>query len=141
MEIKMKLEIPDLLPESVALGTAAMLDQREKGIAKYHKPIEAANLSARELVIHAQQEMADGLVYTSMLVKKVLELEEEVARLRENGRADLIHWVSKDGNAYCLGGVYTPAKPRKALEKILALMRVPGPFAEQVREIAEEGLK
>lgn len=144
MEVKVKLEIADLLPESLALGLGAMLSQREKGVEKYGQPIEEANLTAGELVEHAQQEMADGLVYTSMLAKKVLELEEEVDRLRKNGRADLIHWVSKDGEAYVLGGAYTPAKPRIALEKIrtgLRNIKSRGPFENLILEIAEEGLK
>lgn len=78
MEVNVKLEMQNVLPESIAIGTAAMLSQREKGVEKYGQPIEEAKLSARELVEHAQQEMADGLVYTSMLGKRVAELEEDL---------------------------------------------------------------
>lgn len=113
MELKLKVSVTDLLPESVALGTAAMLSQREKGATKYGQSIEDANLSASELVEHAQQEMADGLVYTSMLAKRVAELEALVAQLQMDGRADLVYWMSKDGSGYMACSTFRVAATRE----------------------------
>ena len=81
MEVKMNISIMDLLPKSVAMGTAMMLSQREKGMEKYGQPIEDANLSALELVEHAAQEAADGLVYISELPAKVQALLDRIAEL------------------------------------------------------------
>jgi hypothetical protein len=81
MEVKMNISIMDLLPKSVAMGTAMMLSQREKGMEKYGQPIEDANLSALELVEHAAQEAADGLVYISELPAKVKALHERIYKL------------------------------------------------------------
>ena len=149
MEVKVKLEIADLLPESVALGTAAMLDQREKGIAKYHKPIEAANLSARELAEHAQQEMADGLVYTSMLVKKVLELEEDLntASLRLFFAMDAFKYATnKDLVFPATVGAPAPSKLVRALREIVKecdtrTLGYPDEQVANIHHIAQEALK
>ena len=81
MEVKMNISIMDLLPKSVAMGTAMMLSQREKGMEKYGQPIEDANLSALELVEHAAQEAADGLVYISELPAKVQALLDRIYKL------------------------------------------------------------
>ena len=83
MEVKMNISIMDLLPKSVAMGTAMMLSQREKGMEKYGQPIEDANLSALELVEHAAQEAADGLVYISELPAKVQALLDRIKVLEE----------------------------------------------------------
>ena len=83
MEVKMNISIMDLLPKSVAMGTAMMLSQREKGMEKYGQPIEDANLSALELVEHAAQEAADGLVYISELPAKVQALLDRIAELHD----------------------------------------------------------
>lgn len=84
MEVKMNISIMDMLPKSVAMGTAMMLSQREKGMEKYGQPIEDANLSALELVEHAAQEAADGLVYISELPAKVQALLDRIKVLEEN---------------------------------------------------------
>ena len=81
MEVKMNISIMDLLPKSVAMGTAMMLSQREKGIEKYGQPIEDANLSTLELIEHAAQEAADGLVYISELPAKVQVLLDRIYKL------------------------------------------------------------
>ena len=83
MEVKMNISIMDLLPKSVAMGTAMMLSQREKGMEKYGQPIEDANLSALELVEHAAQEAADGLVYISELPAKVQALLDRITELHD----------------------------------------------------------
>lgn len=55
------------LGQAINRGVHVMIDQRNKGIAKYGQPIEDAPLTVEELIRHAQEEMADGLVYTSQL--------------------------------------------------------------------------
>lgn len=81
-ELKVSINVKDVLPESVALGVGAMLSQRDKGVDKYGQSIEEADLSAGELAEHALQEAADGLVYGVMLAKKVHELEVKLVKLQ-----------------------------------------------------------
>lgn len=52
---------------SIDAAISMMHDQREKGIAKYGKPIEKAGCTLLELVEHARQELADGSVYLGQL--------------------------------------------------------------------------
>lgn len=52
---------------AIEIGYDCMVMQRVKGVGKYGTTIEDADLSAIDLANHAQQEAADGLVYTSML--------------------------------------------------------------------------
>lgn len=120
MEVKVKLELADLLPESLALGLAVMQSQREKGVEKYGQPIEDAKLTAGELVVHAQQEMADGLVYTSMLGKRVVELEEELAAVNRT-----LQTVRNEYARACETGDLRPV--RDALQGI-----VPAPSKREV---------
>lgn len=56
---------------AIATGLHAMILQRAKGLEKYGVAIEDAGLSADELCEHAQQEMADGLVYVSELRQQI----------------------------------------------------------------------
>lgn len=113
MEVKVKLELADLLPESLALGLAAMLSQREKGVEKYGQPIEDAKLTAGELVVHAQQEMADGLVYTSMLGKRVAELEEDLRTASLRLYAVMEAYKTATGNNYVFSPVIGAPPPSK----------------------------
>ena len=80
--LKLSISVMNVLPESVALGTGAMLSQREKGMTKYGTSLEEAALSAGELAEHALQEAADGLVYGVMLAKKVRMLEDQFIALQ-----------------------------------------------------------
>jgi len=57
----------DALPSSIADATKVMLEQREKGVAKYGVPLEGAGLGINTLVRHAQEEAADLSVYLSTL--------------------------------------------------------------------------
>lgn len=51
----------------IAESTLKMVQQRDKGIAKYGGPLEDMQLTTAELIEHAQQEMADGNVYLAAL--------------------------------------------------------------------------
>lgn len=57
--------------KAIHAGISMMLAQRAKGLEKYGVAIEDAGLSADELCEHAQQEMADGLVYVSELRQQI----------------------------------------------------------------------
>lgn len=153
MEVKVKLEIADLLPESIALGTAAMLSQREKGVEKYGQPIEDAKLTAGELVVHAQQEMADGLVYTSMLGKRVAELEEDlrVASLRLYVAMDAFKYATNKDLVFP-PTVGAPPMSKREAELVKALRQIvdqcntrtwgyPGEQVANIHNIAQEALK
>ena len=169
MEVKMNISIVDLLPKSVAMGTAMMLSQREKGIEKYGQPIEDAKLSALELVEHAAQEAADGLVYISELPAKVQALMDRIAELegaliasnndlmRAQGHLILIRDTYKRG---CITGNMTelrdvvfvatkdlpPSKHEQVLRDVLREcesrhMGGPGDNLEVIHHIVTEALK
>ena len=169
MEVKMNISIMDLLPKSVAVGTAMMLSQREKGMEKYGQPIEDANLSALELVEHAAQEAADGLVYISELPAKVQALLDRIAELEgklieanNTSLAALEHLIAiRQTYKSCVAtgmleplrdGVFAatkdlpPSKHEQALRKIVVLCRTRavvyhGEQLVSINHIAAEALK
>ena len=142
MEVKVKLEIADLLPESIALGTAAMLSQREKGVEKYGQPIEDAKLTAGELVVHAQQEMADGLVYTSMLGKRVAELEEDLRTASLRLYAVMEAYTIATGNDFVFPATVGAPAPSKLEQELgnanFKLLATQVKLVHALREIMEE---
>lgn len=169
MEVKMNISIMDLLPKSVAMGTAMMLSQREKGMEKYGQPIEDANLSALELVEHAAQEAADGLVYISELPAKVQALLDRIKVLEDKLgnetflRLKTLEHLRAARHAYrrgCISGDITelrdvlevatkdlpPSKHEQALRKIQGqcpTITWGGPAEEltEIDEICREALK
>lgn len=68
-----------------AIGAAyeVMLQQREKGIAKYGVSIEDANLSVEELIRHAQEEAADASVYLAQAMKAANKAEQRAQELED----------------------------------------------------------
>lgn len=123
MELKIDVNVVDCLPESVGLGTAVMLSQRDKGMEKYGQSIEGAKLSAGELAQHAMEEMADGLVYTVMLAKRVKELEDQLIAANNA----LLH-VKQNANAVYgkLASPWAAGSRIKDLEALVAELRVNG---------------
>ena len=169
MEVKMNISIMDLLPKSVAMGTAMMLSQREKGMEKYGQPIEDANLSALELVEHAAQEAADGLVYISELPAKVQALLDRIrvlegSLIEANNTSLAAQEHLRDARyAYWHGCIYgnmtelrdvltvstehlPPSKHEQALRYVLhecgsRYIGGPGENLERIHDIVREALK
>lgn len=72
----------DYYGDAIHAGVEVMRDQRVKGIKRYGVSIEMAPLSIEQLIRHAQEEMADGLVYTTQLnVSLRRRLEDERANI------------------------------------------------------------
>lgn len=83
------------LGQAINRGVHVMVDQRNKGIAKYGQPIEDAPVTVEQLIRHAQEEMADGLVYTSQLHDA---FEARLIEDRTNLIADVLTILSTGAN-------------------------------------------
>lgn len=83
------------LGQAINRGVHVMVDQRNKGIAKYGQPIEDAPVSVEQLIRHAQEEMADGLVYTSQLHDA---FEARIIEERANLVTDVLQILSTGAN-------------------------------------------
>lgn len=123
MDLKIDVNVVDCLPESVGLGAAAMLSQREKGVEKYGQSIEDAKLSAGELAQHAMEEMADGLVYTVMLAKRVKELEDQLIAANNALLNAKLNYNSTFGK---LSSPWAAGSRIKDLEALVAELRANG---------------
>lgn len=83
------------LGDAITRGLHVMRDQREKGIAKYGQCIEDAPVTVEELIRHSQEEMADGLVYTSQLHEA---FQRRLVEERTNLVADVLNILSTGAN-------------------------------------------
>jgi hypothetical protein len=86
---------PDM-GNAIRNGLQMMLSQRAKGIRTYGQPIEDAGLSADALCEHAQQEMADGLVYVSQLREAI---QHEITDAVDSFAAQLFEIVDNESKS------------------------------------------
>lgn len=99
--IQQEIENNEILSEVQAL----LVSQTEKGIVKYGKTVTTNALTVEEWIEHLQQELLDGLVYSTAIKQIVSELKAtnekliaENKRLRE--ALDLISKVQvRDGQS------------------------------------------
>ena len=84
-------------------------DQQRKGISKYGIGVDEANLSAEKWIMHAQEELADCMVYLESLKRnlrvgkiEVNVLKEAVVLIRETSK-DTFFVRTSDIDAYRIG--------------------------------------
>jgi len=46
-------------------------NQQEKGLKKYGKTVDQADLSTEEWLVHTQEELADALIYLECIKRKI----------------------------------------------------------------------
>lgn len=85
----------DILSPTIANALAVMLAQREKGIAKYGKSLEDANLSPAELLNHAREEAADLSVYLSALDKALKERYKKLSAIFDMLLIDIHAYIDR----------------------------------------------
>lgn len=84
-------------------------DQQQKGISKYGTSVDNANLSAEKWIIHAQEELADCMVYLESLKRNLsigkieVNVLKEAIELIKDTRNDTMFLSVKDTDAYRTG--------------------------------------
>lgn len=84
-------------------------DQQSKGISKYGIGVDEANLSAEKWIIHAQEELADCMVYLESLKRNLnigkieVNVLKEAVNLINDTCKDTFFLSPKDLDAYRIG--------------------------------------
>ena len=84
-------------------------DQQSKGISKYGIGVDEANLSAEKWIIHAQEELADCMVYLESLKRNLdvgkieVNVLKEAVNLINDTCKDTFFLSHKDLDAYRIG--------------------------------------
>lgn len=58
------------------------------GLNKYGTTMDRGDLSTVEWLVHLEQEMMDGLLYLTKLKRELIKLEQELAALKNDTRAE-----------------------------------------------------
>ena len=84
-------------------------DQQQKGISKYGISVDDANLTADKWIIHAQEELADCMVYLESLKRRLsvgrieVNVLKEAVELIKDARNSTLFLSDRDTDAYKIG--------------------------------------
>lgn len=90
MELKnSELEQTTTFTDSVVFEIIKEFGERaEKGYNKYGTDMDRTDLSVADWAQHLREELMDGLVYLTRLKKDIIKLEEELAALKNDTKAE-----------------------------------------------------